>query len=101
MNELIVSQYTDMGALSTYRNRRGRGRSLRWDAFLSGRPLPLLLLLLRLLQRRVTWRRLGAALAFCDDGFQLLQLLIFHPEFVLHLELHGVNASILHGESGR
>lgn len=77
---------------TTYRDGRGRGRSLGGESLLSGRPLRL----------RLTGWRIGAtrSLALSHDGLELLQLLVFHPKLVLHFQLHRVNASVLHSEEG-
>lgn len=76
--------------LDTYRERRGGGRALCGEAVLSGRTLRLSL---------TRWR-FGATsgLALRHNGLELLQLLIFHQELVLHFHLHDINAPALHTE---
>lgn len=77
--------------LDTYRGRRRGGRALRREALLSGGTRGL---------RLPRWR-IGATsgLALRHNGLELLQLLVFHQELVLHFHLHDVNASALHMET--
>lgn len=87
-------------ASSTYRDGRGRGGSLRREPLLSGGPLR------RLAGWRIgatlglPWWRIGASwsLALRHDGLELLQLLVLHPKLVLHLQLHRIDASVLHSK---
>lgn len=40
-------------------------------------------------------RKATTAAALCHYGFELLQLFIFHPQLVLHLQLFGVHSPLL------
>lgn len=77
----------------TYRERGGGGRPPRGQAFLPGGTILLCL----------TWWNVGATtnLALSHNGLELLQLLIFHQELVLHLHLHDINTSVLEVEGQR
>ena len=80
---------------TTYGHRRGRRRSLGGKALLAVGPLRTGLPL-----GGVGGRGRGP-LGLCDDGLELLQLLVLHPQLVLHLQLLGVDAALLHSAADR
>ena len=75
----FVTVYITAQPHITYRRRRWRNRSL--SSFLSV-PLP----------RGSLWL---FSFGFSNNSFQLFQFFIFHPEFILHLQLFSCHSTLL------